>query len=347
MSLPDPPPARKLSRWGLYIPFILLGIGLALWSGAWFWAQKQAALRMDAGVADLARAGYPVTWKTRTINGYPFRMDITLTEVTASGPSGWSLRSPLVEGEAPMHALGHWLIATPRGLTFVRPIGGPVTVNGKMMRGSLTNFDKRPPSISFEGVGLTFAPEAGAQPFALSAADRVEFHLRAGPDDEGGVFASVTNGKAALTGLFARIADGKPVSLVWNSTLSRISAFEGRDWPQAVQRWTQAGGKLTVRNAGVTAGEALIGANGGTLTVDRTGRLAGALEVTLRQAPRALGALGDSGVIPPDAALAAAMVAQARETPGVAARATITFQAGQTTLGPIAIGASPKVYDAP
>jgi hypothetical protein len=227
----------------------------------------------------------------------------------------------------------------------VRPVGGPVDVKGDLIRASLTNLDKRPPSFSFEGVKLAFAPAPGAQPFALSAADRVEFHLRAGPDDEGGVFAELKNGKAQLSGLLARIAGGKPISLTWNSTLSKMSAFEGATWPQAVRNWTAAGGQLTVRNAGLTAGEALIGASGGHLSVGADGRLTGSLDVTLRQAPRALSVMGDAGVIPQPNASAAATVAEARQGAGDSARATLTFQAGQTTLGPVAVAPAPKVYE--
>jgi hypothetical protein len=345
MSLPDPRPGRKLSRLGLYGPFILLGVAAVAWTGAWFWARGEAQTRMDAAVAGLAQAGYPITWKTREVGGYPFRMDITLTEVSARAPSGWALQAPRIEGEAPMHALGSWLIAAPAGVTFVRPVGGPVAVKGDFIRASLTHMERRPPNLSFEGIKLTFTPQPGAQPFALSSAGRVELHLRAGPDDEGGVFASLDNGRAQLTGLAGRIAGDKPISAVWNSTLSKMSTFQGRDWASAVRHWSDAGGKVTVRNAGVTAGEAVLGVNSGTLAVGTDGRLSGALDVSLRQAPRALGVLGQGGVVSPEAAQAAGAVAQAREQAGGAAQASINFQAGQTTLGPVAIGPAPKVYD--
>lgn len=346
MSLPDPTPPRKFRRLGLYLPFVVLALAVAAWSAAWVWARGQAQSRMDAAAAGLARAGYQLTWKDRVVGGYPFRMDVTLTDVRLHEPSGWALEAPRIEGEAYMHALTHWLIAAPQGLTFVRPVGGPVAVTGRLIRASLSHLDSRPPSFSFEGVKLTFAPQPGAEPFALTAADRVEFHLRAGPDDEGGVFARVDNGKARLSGLFARVAGDKPISMVWNSTLSKMSAFTGPDWPQAVRHWADAGGRMTVRQAGITAGQAVVGANSGTLGVGRDGRLSGALDITLRQAQRTLGALGDQGVIDQEAARAASAVAQARQGEGQAAQARLTFQAGRTTLGPVALGDAPRVYQA-
>lgn len=344
MSLPDPPLTRKSGRLGLYIPFGLLLLAAIGVSAAWLWSRGEVRSRMDAAVADLARAGYQVSWKERTQGGYPFRMDVTLTDVRIREPSGWALEVPDLEAEAFLYSPGHWILAAPQGLTFVRPVGGPVTVKGDTIRASFADFDKTPPSFSFEAVKPTFQPAPGAQPFSLAAADRVEFHLRAGPDDEGGVFAKVENGKARLSGLFARIAGDKPVSMQWNSTLSKMSAFHGRDWPEMVRAWSDAGGQITVRQAGVTAGDALIGANGGTLSVGRDGRLTGALEVTLRQAPKALGVMGETGVLPRERAEAAAVVAEAREGADKAAQATLAFQAGQTTLGPVAIAPAPLIY---
>jgi hypothetical protein len=345
MSLPDTSPPRKHGRLGVYLPFAALALLVVGWSGAWVWARGQVQGRMDAAVVVLGKAGYELSWKDRAIGGYPFRLDVTLNDVRLREPAGWGLQASRIEGEAFMHAPTSWLVAAPEGVVFVRPIGGPVAVKGQLIRASLTHPNQRPPSFSFEGVKLAFSPQPGAQPFALTAADRVEFHLRAGPDDEGGVFLRVDNGKARLSGLFARIAGDKPVSIVWNSTLSKMSAFTGQTWPDAVRHWSDSGGRMTVREAGVTAGDAVLGVTAGSLAAGTDGRLSGALEVTLRQAPRALGAMSDTGVIAPEAAQAASAVAQARQGTGDVAQATINFQAGRTTFGPVALGPAPKVYD--
>jgi len=345
MSVPDSAPPRKFRRLGLWLPFLALGLFIAAWSGAWVWARGQVRSGLDSAAGALAGAGYQFTWKDREIGGYPFRLDVTLTEPSLRAASGWALEAPSIEAEAFLHAPTSWLIAAPAGLTFVRPIGGPVAVRGQLIRASLTHPDARPPSFSFEGVKLTFAPLAGAQPFALTSAGRVEFHLRAGPDDQGGVFFRLDDGKARLSGLFARVAGDKPISIVWNSTLSKMSAFSGATWAEAVRRWSDAGGRISVRQAGITAGDAVLGANSGTLAVGTDGRLSGTLDVTLRQAPRALGALSAEGIIESQAAQSATLVAQARQGAGDATQATIDFQAGRTTLGPVALGPAPKVYD--
>jgi hypothetical protein len=344
--VPDPAPARKPSRRGLYLPFVVLAGGIIVWSGVWIYARGQAAQQMDKAVTALQGAGYQIAWKDRHIGGYPFRLDVTLTEPVVREPSGWGLQAPRVETEANMLAPGHWMIAWPDGVTFVRPQGGPVTVTGKRIRAGFFDLSKTPPSFDFEAVDAAFQPQPGAQPYFLQAAARVEFHLRAGPDDQGGVFLTVEGGKARPGGVFARMAGDKPVAIVWNATLSKMSAFHGADWADAVRRWSDAGGQMSLRQAGVTAGDVVAGANGGTLSVGADGRARGVLDLTLRQAPRGLAALGEAGALPQDAAKEAAAVIQARQGSGQESHAALTFQAGRTTLGPVAIGPAPKVYDA-
>lgn len=346
MSLPDPPAPGKSRHLWLILPFGLVGLFVVGLSVAWSLASREAARRIDATREAWRQAGYELSWKDRAIGGFPFRMDVTLTDVAVrDAASGWALQAPRIEGEAYMHALTHWLIAAPAGISFVRPEGGPVTVQGDLIRASLSHFDSRPPSLSFEGVKLRFAPAPGARPFALTSADRVEFHLRAGPDDEGGVFARLEGGHARLSGLFARVVDNKPIAMEWNSTLSKMSAFSGPNWPAAVRRWAGAGGQMTVRHAGITAGEALVNVPSGTLAAASNGRLSGTLKVSLRRAPRTFDALSAEHVVSPEAAQSATAVAQARQGAGDSAEATIDFQAGRTTFGPVSLGAAPKVYD--
>jgi hypothetical protein len=69
------------------------------------------------------------------------------------------------------------------------------------------------------------------------------------------------------------------------------------------------------------------------------------LQVNLRQGARALTALAAENLVDPDAAKTAGTVVEARQGSGDSAQAAIDFQAGRTTLGPVALGAAPKVYD--
>ena len=154
----------------------------------------------------------------------------------------------------------------------------------------------------------------------------------------------VERATAELPALTGRIAQGKPITIVWDSVFSKASALKGPDWPAAVQAWTAAGGKISLRNANITAGDAQLNASTGTLTVGGDGRLRGDLAVELRQAPRALIAMGETGAAPPEAAAAAAAVVAARQGQEAAVRAAITFEAGEATLGPVRLGPAPRIY---
>lgn len=345
MSVHDQNPAGKHSRLGLYIPFGLAIAAVIGWSIFWVWARGQAEARVDQARADLTKAGYQISWKERTIGGYPFRLNINLTETSVREPGGWGLDAPLLEAQANAFSPGSWVIAAPQSLTFVRPEGGPVKITGELVRASLTHLSNRPPSLSFQAIKAAFAPEAGARPFAFTAADKVEFHLRAGPDDEGGVFLKVEGATARPGSVLAVAGQGKPVAMSWNSTLSAMSKFEGDTWADAVRNWTQAGGQMTVRDAGLSAGDAILRIKGGKLAADSDGRASGVLDLTLGQTDRVIAAMGQTGLIAPETADAAAAVARARQGAGGEMNAALTFQAGRTTLGPVAIAASPKVYE--
>ena len=348
MSLPDPTPPRKLSRLPLYVGFGLLLVLMVGWSAVWFWARGEAVRRIDAGALGLREAGYELSWRGRAVGGYPFRLNVTLTEPRIRDRSGWALEAPTLEAQAFMHAPTSWIIAAPRGLTFVRPLGGPVEVKGRLIRASLTRLTSVPPNFSFEATGLTFQPAPGATPFALSAAERVEIHLRRAPaevGDEAGAWVSVTGGKAQFQGLLGRLAADKPVALQWDMRLSKISALHGASWAEAVRAWSSAGGRIRVPRAGLTAGDALVGVTGGELTVGSDGRLRGRLDLSLRQAPQTFRALEAAGLAAQPQAEAAATVVAARQGKEDVARAPLYFEAGRTTLGPIALWPAPKVYE--
>ncbi|MDP1739392.1 MAG: DUF2125 domain-containing protein [Caulobacter sp.] len=316
MSLPDRSPARKPNRTGLFLPwlaFLLLAVG---WSIGWFRLKEEAITRMDAAVAQLRAQGYPVAWETRTVGGFPFRLDVTLTGARIAEPSGWAIAMPRLKTEAWIYRLDHWMLVAPDGVTLSRPDGGAVLVRAEALRASLTGFDSHPPRLSVEGVGLAFDTGPGAKPYLIESAERLELHLRPGPDDQGGVLFRVDGARLRLKGLPARVAQGRPVSMMWDLTLSRMSAFKGQSWPSAVRRWQGAGGAITVRAAELRGGDALLTGEGGPLTVGDDGLLRGRINATLKDADG--GGLGFSGLV--------------------------TLDDGRATLGPLDLGPAPRLY---
>ena len=345
--MPDQDAPRKPPRriW-LVAPYILLGLAIMGWSAGWMVLRGQMEQRMDQAAADLRKAGFEVAWKERKVAGYPFRFYVTLTEARLREPSGWALDMPVLKAEASALRLKHWMIVASDGAVVTRPVSGGLRATGKALRASFVATDAPLPRIAVEGVQLIFTPEPGARPFALSKAEKLEFHLVPGGKDEAALLFRIDGGKAAAGGLTARLAGEKPVSVLWDSLLSQRDDLIGPDWPQAVRHWTGAGGTMTLRKGGLTLGDTSLGMGSGSLTVGVDGRLRGSLDAQLTRGSGALLAMGETGLIEPNGAQIAAAVVQAREltSDGKSAQATISFEAGRTTLGPVAIGPAPKVY---
>jgi hypothetical protein len=342
MTTPDSPWRPRPRRLRLYVPFILLALALVALSIAWFWAKAQVLSGLDAAKA--ARPGSPVrlSFASRRVSGFPFRLDVDLADARLADPSGWSLAAPRLQAEAYLFSPRHWVMVAPGGVVIGRRGDGPLVVGARVLRASLSEIGRRPPRLSVEGLDLTLSTPAGAKPFPLTAAKELHVHAKAGPDDQGAAYLEIDQGEARLSGLLARIAAGKPVSLLSEGTYSHADALAGDSWPQALRDWSQAGGAVDLRRLKVAAGDAVIEAKAGTLTAGADGRLQGALALTVRQAPRVVGAMGVQGTLSPDVARAALAVAAVHGAP--AASLTLDFEAGRTTLGPLALGPAPRLF---
>ncbi|MBI5941179.1 MAG: DUF2125 domain-containing protein [Caulobacterales bacterium] len=316
MTLPDRSTARKPRRLGLVLPWLALLLLAVGWSIAWVRLRTEAVTRMDAAAEQLRAQGYPVEWKTRTVTGYPFRLDITLTDARIGEPSGWAMALPTLKSEAWIYRLDHWMLVAPDGVTLTRPDGGPVAVRARALRASLAGLGSRPPRLSIEGADVDFDTPPGAKPYLIRSAERLELHLRPGPDDQGGVLFKVEGAKLRLQGLPARVAQDRPVSMQWELVLSKMSGFSGRSWPSAVRNWRDAGGVITVRGAELRGGDALLTGTGGPLRVGSDGRLEGQINATLKES----GGRGQGFGGPVD------------------------LEDGRARLGPLDLGPAPRVY---
>lgn len=305
--MPDPAPTRKLRWAGLWGPFLIAGLLVAGWSAGWIYAARKVEARLDRAVADLRASGTGIAWSARRISGYPFRLNLALSDLRISA-GGWSVETPDLEAQAFLHAPRNWLAATPSGLVVTRPEGGGLEVGGQRILASLSLASAGTPGISIEGLGLTFRPAPGARPFALAGAERLEVHLRPGPDDQAAVFMRLEGGAPAPGRLFADLGGGAPVSAEVEAIAAKASAL-GR--PGGLRAWGTAGGRLELRQAGLTAGDRRLSITSPGLGAGPDGRLTGPLTLRTAGAPQALLVLLRHGVITPGEAaggLAAALL---------------------------------------
>jgi len=336
MTHNDARPSRKARRSRLFTPFVLAAIIAGGWSYGWFWLRGQAEQRMDEQAADLKSRGYDLSWSGRTFHGFPFRMNVDLTNARVAEPTGWAVRAPVLKGEAEIFDLTHWVLVAEQGVILTRPEAGDVTITGQALRASISHVSEYPPRVSVEGAKLAFVPAPHAKPFELVSAEDMQLHLRAGPDDQGAIFFKASGAKTAFTGLLGRIAQDKTASMVLETRLSHVSYLRGRNWEAAVKRWSIAGGQITLQQSQILAGDAVGKARSGVLSVDDKGRVTGSLNVAITERPDL-----SKPIRTPEQAVAAAAQAIGQDP---VIEADLNFRNGRTLLGAFDTGPAPTVY---
>ena len=327
MTMPDPAPPRKPHRrFWLYAPYGLALVVAVIWSGVWLVLRDQVANRMDEAAAALRARGWSVAWSGRRIDGYPFRLDVTLDDPRLAEPSGWALAAPRLKGEAFAYAPRHWVLVAPGGLTLTRPGRGAVAIDGQALRASIDPGDGGAPRIAIEGLKLTFSPLPGAKALPIVACDHLGLYLRPAPGDQAEFQVNLQGARPAPGTLLARLAPNQPLDLVWDQSLTRASALTGPNWRAAVRAWSAAGGSLSLNHGAVSAGGASLGFTSGQLIIDDGGHPQGMITLDISRAGGSLARLG------PAVALATMFHAQ------------LTLVDGSLLLGPFRIGAAPKVY---
>lgn len=102
------------------------------WTWWWFQVAHQVEKGVDWGAADLRAAGYKVSWKTRSVSGWPFRTFVKFEDARIVAPSGHALFAPRFQAEANTYAIDHWIAAAPQGAVFTRADKGTVNITGQV-----------------------------------------------------------------------------------------------------------------------------------------------------------------------------------------------------------------------
>src|ERR1044072_7964633 len=72
----DPHAPRRRPLWRLFVLPVVLLIAAAAWSGFWFYAASQVGVRADAWRAQEAKSGRNYDCASRSVAGFPFRLEI-------------------------------------------------------------------------------------------------------------------------------------------------------------------------------------------------------------------------------------------------------------------------------
>ena len=308
-------PRKAPRRWWLLAPYIALGVALGFASLYWLWARSTFDTELHKRADTLRRAGYTLEINDMSFGGWPSRLEVKLDSVRIRAPSGWGLTARDLTAGALLYDLGHWVVADSRGLTVTRPEGGDIDIAGDAIRASLAGFDAPTPRIAIEGVNLKFHPAAGARPFSLAEAARLELYTRPSTDGTSAEALLRFDGVSLAPGtILTTLASSHRLSGAFALRLTRFGAWKGHDWTSSGRAWAKAGGRVEFDPTAAPSADLAVICDRGALTFGEDGR--------------------------PDGELPLAFVFPKAER----ISAHLSFDDGVTRLGPVRLGPAPRLF---
>lgn len=323
-DIPDPPVAVRRRRWPIFLPFALLVVLAALWSGAWFYLAARAQDAIAGWRAREASAGLVYACGMQSIGGFPFRIEVSCSDPNAEldrmSPAlslraanalfAWQVyqptlliaefSGPLAFGEAgkPASFLGHWRLAQASARVSA---AGPQRVSVVAEQPGVDRVDggSNVEVLKAEHAELHGRPSAGA------TADNPAVDL---------ALQLVRASAPSLHPILAQPLDADVVGV-----LHALPDLAPRPLPVMLRQWQARGGRLDINKARVQQGD-VVAVGEGTLSLTPRGNLDGQLQVTVVELAQLLQALGINQIVS-QGDLGSAFNALDRVMPGLGALA--------------------------
>lgn len=338
------PQKGRTSRWGLYLPFVLLVVVIGGWSAFWYVARGLVSNGLDTAMAEARQRGDSWTCVNRRISGYPFRLEVRCDDVTlvrsqsvgvvnlATGPvvvvgQPHTPSHLIVQGDGPLRGLmadgsrfeARWELAE----------ASRRTQDGRLERLSL---DVRKPVVTITG------PQSAV---STVSATTFEAHLRRNPtrpdaDMARDLFMRVT--QIVSGDLDSMLGDSNPSDLDVQLTTSRANIFDQGLTPATLEAWHQAAGRLELGRIALKKGIKQIEAKG-ELQLDDARRLAGRIEPSAANIDQFFGIRLRGGAM--DLASALSGRAAGAGPDGLRPLPSLNINNGRVSLGPIRLPFAP------
>ena len=334
-------------RRGLIWPFAVVGVLLAVWTGWWFFLADQIETRLATQVEALRDDGWRIEHQPAAVTGWPFRTRVAFPEAEVVAPSGHGVSAPELLAEANAWNPGHWVVIAPDGLTLTRAGKGQVRVEGTALRMSVSHLRARFPDLRLEMVRPTFTPLAGAEPFPIASAERIELYTRPhgeGLTDEMDVLFRLTDARGRPGGPVEGATRQGRLSAQVETTIERASRLRGVDSAGVFSNWTAADGRFTAVRGWLQAGDSRARIASEALSAREDGRLEGQVALTAERPGEAMAGLAGSRSGAVDRSGAAGAAAAARAQGDQPIGMVLRFRDGRTWLGPFALAPAPKLF---
>lgn len=349
-------PAPRHSRRALFVPFIIFGIILAIWTVWWFWLAHEVKSELHTRLERLETAGWSIEYSKVSTRGWPLHTRIGLHDLHVLAPSGHGLRTPEIVAEANSYNPLRWVVGASDGVTLIRAEKGETQVSADIIRMSLSGLRQRWPNVAFEAVKPRFTAAEGAAPFPLADAALIQLYMRphitarteAGDDVD--ILVRLIEAKGREGGPVQGFTQNDQLTLQVEAVVEKASALRQPATPAGLlSAWTAAGGRFTDIKGEMKAGETHALLTSPLLTANDKGQLEG--EVTFKaEKPLAalVGLAGSHQGTPADraaAARAAASTPQGAEEEGEQkVELSVMFRKGRTYLGPFALAPAPQLF---
>jgi hypothetical protein len=293
---------RRRPLWRLFFMPVLLLIAAAAWSAFWFYSASKVDETADAWRAREAKSGRIYDCGSRSVAGYPFRLEVRCDGASVSLVSQTAGQAAT---QTPITAkLGEILVVSqiydPKLL--IAEFTAPATISGPGQPSMIANWSKARSSV----VGLPAAPKRislvfddpsidrtdGSPPTPLARAKHIELHGRlveGSAVDHPNIETVLRIEQGSVQEVHPLLAE--PFDADVRTMLRGLQDFSPKPWPERFREIQAAGGHVEIVQSRIQQGE-LVAVATGTLGLNAAGRLDGELQMTVAGIEKVIPALG-------------------------------------------------------
>ena len=334
------PGRRRLVAIRVVAPFAAFGALLAVYSGYWFYLSSTLEDTIHQFHSQWSGAGVEVEYGELSVGGYPYRLEVTASDVKAWGRTEavhWSWGVPAVRAVAHPWKLSHWVaVFEPPGeieLGWATDQQTMLKVGRSRMSVNLGS-EEFPERVSLDLRDLRVEPNVGAEHIDIS---HFEIHVRR---------AASINPTVDMALFIEDLVFGQASGYIFGQDLQELGveiSLKGnlpRMWTRpALNEWSETGGLVELHKLQMRWGDLDLKVDG-TFAVDNEFRPIGAASAAIKGYLALLQELGRKGLISNPTAFAAGLAFDLLAEPASGdgkglLRVPVTIQDGNLHLGPV------------
>ena len=293
---------RRRPLWRLFFMPVLLLIAAAAWSAFWFYSASRVDQTADAWRAQEARSGRIYDCASRSVAGYPFRLEVRCDGVSVSLVSQTAGQAAT---QTPITAkLGEILVVSQiyQPKLLIAEFTAPATIAGPSLPSMIANWSKARSSV----VGLPDVPQRISlvfddpsidrtdisPPTPLARARHIQLHGRLVDGSEPGhpdIETVLRIEQGSVQEVHPLLVE--PFDAEVRTILTGLKDFSPKPWPQRFREIQAAGGHVEIVQSRIQQGD-LIAVASGSLGLSAEGRLDGELQMTVAGLDKVIAALG-------------------------------------------------------